>query len=170
LAVVSNKFGASEGKTTVTANLSVALAQLDQNVPSIDGDMRRPSLHRIFSMSDHAGLADYLKGNSTWQRVVSSTVVPGLSVIVSGGRPRNPAELLSSDRMHDLIRAPQSQFDIMLVDSPTLLNMADSRILASYVSAVVLIVKSGDTPKKLAKQAFTNPRSVSARIVGVVLN
>jgi len=154
----------------VTANLSVALAQLGKHVLSIDGDMRPPSLHRMFSMSNHAGIADYLKGNSTWQCVVSSTVVPGLSVIVSGGRLRNPADLLSSDRMHDLIRAAQSQFDMVLVDSPTRLNMADSRILASYVDAVVLIVKSGDTPKKIVKQAFTNLRTVSARIVGVVLN
>ena len=160
----------SEGKSTVTANLSVALAQLGKRVLSIDGDMRRPSLHRIFSMSNKLGLADYLKGNSSWQRVVSPTVVPGLSVIVSGGRPRNPAELLSSDRMEDVIRAAQSEYDIVLVDSPTLLNMADSRVLASYVDAVLLIVKSGDTPKKLVKQAFNNLRTVSAKVVGVVLN
>jgi Mrp family chromosome partitioning ATPase len=72
--------------------------------------------------------------------------------------------------MEELLRQACSQYDVVVVDSPTLLHMADSRLLASYVEAVVLVVKSGDTPKKLVKEAFANLRSVSARVVGVVLN
>lgn len=160
----------SEGKTTISANLSVALAQLGKRVLSIDGDLRRPSIHRVFSMANCTGLADYLQGRREWQSIVSPSGVAGLNVIVSGGRPRDPAELLSSDRMEELVRQAMMQYDVVIVDSPTLLNMADSRVLASYVDAVVLVVKSGATPKKLVKQAFTNLHSVSARVIGVVLN
>jgi succinoglycan biosynthesis transport protein ExoP len=160
----------AEGKTTISANLSVALAQLGKRVLSIDGDLRRPSVHRIFSMSNSTGLSEYLQGHGDWHSVVRPSGVAGLQVIVSGSRPPNPAELLSSHRMEELLRHACSQYDVVVVDSPTLLRMADSRLLASYVEAVVLVVKSGDTPKKLVKEAFANLRSVSARVVGVVLN
>ncbi len=160
----------SEGKTTISANLSVALAQLGKRVLSIDGDLRRPSVHRIFSMSNSTGLAEYLQGHGDWQEVIRPSGVHNLHVIVSGNRPSNPAELLSSQRMEDLLRHARSQYDVVVVDSPTLLHMADSRLLASYVEAVVLVIKSGDTPKKLVKEAFANLRSVSARVIGVVLN
>lgn len=160
----------SEGKTTISANLSVALAQLGKRVLSIDGDLRRPSLHKFFGMTNSTGLTGYLQGRQDWRKTVSPSNVKGLSVIVSGGTPANPAELLSSDRMKELIRQARAQYDVVIVDSPTLLHMADSRLLASYVEAVVLVVKSGFTPKKLVKQAFTNVRSVSAKVVGVVLN
>jgi succinoglycan biosynthesis transport protein ExoP len=160
----------SEGKTTISANLSLALAQLGKRVLSIDGDLRRPSLHRFFKMTNDTGLAGYLQGNQDWRKFVYPSNVQGLNVIVSGGMPSNPAELLSSNRMKDLIRQARSHYDVVIVDSPTLLHMADSRLLASYAEAVVLVVKSGYTPKKLVKQAFTNVRSVSAKVVGVVLN
>jgi capsular exopolysaccharide synthesis family protein len=160
----------AEGKTTISANLSVSLAQLGKRVLSIDGDLRRPSVHRIFSMSNSTGLSEYLQGHGDWHSVVRPTGVPGLHVIVSGSRPANPAELLSSDRMEELLRHACTHYDVVVVDSPTLLHMADSRLLASYVEAVVLVVKSGDTPKKLVKEAFANLRSVSACVVGVVLN
>jgi polysaccharide biosynthesis transport protein len=160
----------SEGKTTISANLSVALAQLGKRVLSIDGDLRRPSVHRIFSMSNSTGLSEYLQGHGDWHSVIRPSGIPGLHVIVSGSRPANPAELLSSLRMQELLRHAITQYDVVVVDSPTLLHMADSRLLASYVEAVVLVVKSGDTPKKLVKEAFANLRSVSARVVGVVLN
>jgi capsular exopolysaccharide synthesis family protein len=160
----------SEGKTTISANLSVALAQLGKRVLSIDGDLRRPSVHRIFSMSNSTGLSEYLQGHGDWHSVIRPSGVKGLHVIVSGSRPANPAELLSSHRMEELLRHARTQYDVVVIDSPTLLHMADSRLLASYAEAVVLVVKSGDTPKKLVKEAFANLRSVSARVVGVVLN
>lgn len=160
----------SEGKTTISANLSVALAQLGKRVLSIDGDLRRPSVHRIFSMANDAGLTDYLRGDRDWREFVCPSPVQGLSVIVSGGRPPNPAELLSSARMEELLLEARTQYDVVILDSPTVLNMADSRVLASCVEAVVLVIKSGFTPRKLVKQAYTSLLSVSARIVGVVLN
>jgi capsular exopolysaccharide synthesis family protein len=160
----------SEGKTTISANLSVALAQLGKRVLSIDADLRRPSMHRFFAMTNDTGLAGYLQSGQDWRKIVFPTDVNGLNVIVSGGTPSNPAELISSERMRELIRQARAHYDVVIVDSPTLLHMADSRVLASYVEAVVLVVKSGFTPKKLVKQAFTDVRSVSARVVGVVLN
>jgi len=160
----------AEGKSTISANLSVALAQLGKRVLSIDGDLRRPSVHRIFSLANSTGLSEYLQGEGDWHSVIRPSGVPGLHVIVSGNRPVNPAELLSSPRMQELLRHAVTQYDVVVVDSPTLLHMADSRLLASYVEAVVLVVKSGDTPKKLVKEAFANLQSVSARVAGVVLN
>jgi capsular exopolysaccharide synthesis family protein len=160
----------SEGKTTISANLSVALAQLGKRVLLIDGDLRRPSVHRIFSMTNTTGLSEYLKDHADWHGAVRPSGILGLHVIVSGDRPANPAELLSSSRMEELLHDARSQYDVVVIDSPTLLHMADSRLLASYVEAVVLVVKSGETPKKLVKEAFANLRSVSARVAGVVLN
>ena len=96
--------------------------------------------------------------------------INGLDIIVSGERPSNPAELLSSRRMEDLIRQAKSHYDMVVLDSPTLLHMADGRVLASYVEAVLLVVKSEATPRKLVKEACANLRSVTGKLMGVVLN
>lgn len=160
----------AEGKTTVSANVSVALAQLGKNVLLIDGDLRRPSVHKVFSIKNDTGLTDYLQEQRDWRKAVRPSGVHGLDVIVSGERPSNPAELLSSRRMGELIRQAKTQYDMVVLDSPTLLHMADGRVLASYVEAVLLIVKSEATPRKLVKQACANLRSVTGKIMGVVLN
>jgi polysaccharide biosynthesis transport protein len=159
-----------DGKTSISANLAIALAQLGKRVLLIDADLRRPKLHRFFSIENRDGLTGFLEGRRDWRTFVRSADVRGLHLIVSGGTPPNPAELLSSDRMRDLIRQARTLFDVVIVDSPTLLHMADSRVLASYVEAVVLVVRSGFTPRKLVKQAFSSVRSVSDRFVGIVLN
>jgi succinoglycan biosynthesis transport protein ExoP len=160
----------SEGKTTISSNISISLTQLGKKILMIDGDLRRPCLHRVFSIPSRAGLSEYLQEVCEWEDVVQSTGIPGLDVIVCGERPLNPAELLSSDRMRRIIEQAKRRYDLVLVDSPTLLNMADSRILASYVDSVVLIVRSRATPKLLAKQACANVRGAGATIVGAVLN
>jgi capsular exopolysaccharide synthesis family protein len=160
----------SEGKTTISSNISISLTQLGKKILMIDGDLRRPCLHRVFSLPNHAGLSEYLQEVCGWEGVVQSSNIPGLDIITCGERPQNPAELLSSGRMRSIIEHAKRRYDLVVVDSPTLLNMADSRILASYVDGVVLIVRSRATPKLLAKQACDNVRGADATIVGVVLN
>ena len=160
----------SEGKTTISSNMAISLTQLGKKILMIDGDLRRPCLHRVFSLPNRPGLSEYLQEVLEWEDVVQSTNVPGLDVIVCGERPLNPAELLSSDRMRRIIDQAKLRYDLVVVDSPTLLNMADSRILASYVDSVVIIVRSRATPKVLAKQACANVRGADATIIGAVLN
>jgi polysaccharide biosynthesis transport protein len=160
----------SEGKTTISSNISISLTQLGKKILMIDGDLRRPCLHRVFSLPNQAGLSEYLQEVCEWKDVVRPSNVPGLDLIVCGERPLNPAELLSSDRMRRIIEQAKLRYDLVVVDSPTLLNMADSRILASTVDSVVLIVRSRATPKVLAKQACANVRGADATIIGAVLN
>ena len=160
----------SEGKTTISSNISISLTQLGKKILMIDGDLRRPCLHRVFSIPNRAGLSEYLQGICKWEDVVQSSNIPGLDIITCGERPLNPAELLSSGRMRSIMEHTKRRYDLVVVDSPTLLNMADSRILASYVDGVVLIVRSRATPKLLAKQACANVRGAGATIIGVVLN
>ena len=160
----------SEGKTTICCNLSIALAQLGKRVLLIDGDLRRPSVQKYFSVVNDGGLVDYLQGAQDWLGIVTPSGVPGLNIITCGKIPRDPVELLSTDRMRDLILRCQAEYDFVLVDSPTLVNMADSRVLASYLDAVVLVVKASSTPRKLVHRALANVRSTSTRVIGVVLN
>ena len=160
----------SEGKTMISSNVSIALARLGKTVLLIDGDLRLPSLHKVFSLPHDAGVADYLEGDREWPEVVCHSNMPGLDVMVCGERSSHPTELLSSDRMAALIREAKAVYDFVVVDSPTLLKIADSRILATHVDAVVLVVKSSATPKAVVKQAYASLRSISRKVVGVVLN
>jgi succinoglycan biosynthesis transport protein ExoP len=161
---------ASEGKTTISSKTAISLTEIGKKVLIIEGDLRRPSLHKVFSVSNRAGISEYLQGVCEWNDVVQSSSVPGLDIIICGERPENPAMLLSSDRMRRVIEQAKLRYDFVVLDSAILLNMADSRILASYVDGVVLIVKSRLTPKLVAKEACANLRGANARIVGAVLN
>ena len=159
-----------EGKTTVSTNLAISLAQLGQRVLLIDGDLRRPSVHRAFGIRDSLGVVSYLTGQQDWRAAVEKISVPGLDVLVSGPIPPNPAELLSSDRMKKLLPEALEEYKFVVVDSPPLLNVADSRILATLVEGVVLVIKGGETPRELARRAQAYASDVGARVIGVVLN
>lgn len=159
-----------EGKTTVSTNLAISLAQLGQRVLLIDGDLRRPSVHRAFGIRDSLGMVSYLTGQQDWRAAVEKLSVPGLDVLVSGPIPPNPAELVSSDRMKKLLAEALEEYRFVVVDSPPLLNVADSRILATLVEGVVLVIKGGETPRELARRAQAHASDVGARVIGVVLN
>jgi len=159
-----------EGKTTVSTNLAISLAQLGQRVLLIDGDLRRPSVHRAFDIRGNMGVVSYLTGQQDWREAVEKISLPGLEVLVCGPVPPNPAELLSSDRMQKLIGQALEEYKFVVVDSPPLLNVADSRILSTLVDGVVLVVKGGETPRELALRAQGYATNVGARVIGVVLN
>ena len=160
----------NEGKTTVSINLAISLAQLGQRVLLIDGDLRRPSVHRAFQIQGNLGLASYLAGQQDWRTAVEKSTIPGLDVLVSGPVSPNPAELLSCERTERLIQEALGEYRFVVIDSPPLLNVADSRILATLVEGVVLVLKGGVTPRELARRAKTYASDVGARVIGVVLN
>lgn len=160
----------AEGKTTVACNLAISLAQLGQRVLLVDGDMRRPSLHRVFGLDPGRGLVNVLTGNGEWRDVVQATEVESLACVTCGPVPPNPAELLSSQRMKDLLQQARAVYGFVVVDSPPLLSVADGRILATQLEGVILVVRAGSTPRDMAQRAHTLIRAVGASLIGLVLN
>ena len=160
----------SEGKTTVSVNLAISLAQLNQRVLLIDCDMRRPSVRKALDLANGLGLVSYLTGQKDWRTAVIPSGVQNLDALVCGPVPPNPAELLSSDRMRVLFEEARGEYQFVVVDSPPLLNVSDSRILATLVEGVILVVKGGTTPRELAQRAKSYAEDVGANLIGVVLN
>lgn len=158
-----------EGKTTVAVNLAFSLAQLGQPVLLVDADMRRPCIQKYFPQPG-SRLSSYLAGQGAWQQMVYPTSCSRLYVLHCGPIPENPSELLSSDRMRALIQESMATYRFVIMDSPPLLNRADSRILGSMVGATILVVKGGDTPRQVVQYAESQARSVGTNLIGVVLN
>ncbi len=160
-----------EGKTTVASNLSISLSQLGKRVLLVDGDMRRPCVHKLFSIEEGGGgLVTFLAGEDGWTHLIRPTGVSNLDCLICGPVPPNPSELLSSERMRQLIFEAMREYEFVLIDAPPLLNVTDGRILATMVEGAVLVVRGGYTPQELAQQAQFHVRDVGARLIGVVLN
>jgi polysaccharide biosynthesis transport protein len=161
----------SEGKTTTTVNLGATLASLGNRVVVVDCDMRRPSCHRSTGVENAPGFVQCLTGHVDLKAAVLPVQgVENLSVIPCGPIPPNPAEVLSAPLTADLLRRLRTQFEYVLVDSPPLLSVADSRILATLVDAVVLVARAHATPYDVVRRARTLLYGSGARILGVALN
>lgn len=161
----------SEGKSVTSVNLAVALAQAGKQVILVDCDLHRPRSHRLLKLSNNVGLTStLLSPGSDPLTVLNETAVPGLRVITSGPLPPNPAELLGSARMRDVLAALCEAADTVILDSPPVLAMSDSAILASQVDGVLLVLSAKDTRRELARRALASLEQVHARVIGVVLN
>jgi capsular exopolysaccharide synthesis family protein len=161
----------SEGKTTVTVNLGATLASLGSKVVIIDCDMRRPCCHRSTGVENKPGFVRCLTGHvELTDAILAVPGVANLSVIPCGPIPPNPAEVLSSPLTGDLLRRLRSQFEYVLLDSPPLLTVSDSRILATLTDAVVLVTRAYSTPFDLVRRARGLLYNSGARILGVALN
>jgi capsular exopolysaccharide synthesis family protein len=162
-----------EGKTTAAANLAVTLAQLGDKTVLVDADLRKPGVGRLLNLGSgkYAGLSSYLAGVSTLDLVtVPHPAIPNLAAIPTGPLPPNPADLLSSHKLADAIAELRTKYKFVVIDSPPIMAATDAVILSVQVDGVLLVVRSGETPK----EAFTRTRdlltSVKSRILGVVLN
>ncbi|HZG86160.1 CpsD/CapB family tyrosine-protein kinase [Paenibacillus sp.] len=159
-----------EGKSTTAANLAVVYAQADKQVLLIDADLRKPTMHHHFMLSNRNGLTSVLTNQVSIGGAIRETSVPNLRALTSGPIPPNPSELLSSKRMESLIAELRSEFDIIIIDTPPTLAVADAQIISTRSDGAILVLNSGNVKRELALKAKQSLEHAKARILGVVLN
>ena len=159
-----------EGKTTTTVNTAISLAQLGASVLIIDCDLRKPSVHKALGINQSRGLSTYLSRDIEIDGLIQKTQVPNLSVIPCGAIPPNPAELISSEKMRNMLVTLSERYDHILLDSPPLMYVTDPVILATMVDGVIMVIHAGKSPRDVARRARQELVTVGAKIFGVVLN
>lgn len=160
----------SEGKSTVSNNVAVTYADQGSRVVLVDADLRRPTVHKTFGVSNRKGLSSYLLGNATLEEIVQPTVVDNLFVITSGPVPPNPSELLGSMRTQDLMVRLTDKYDLMILDAPPVNTVTDAQVLAARVDGTILVVPQGIADKAGVKHAKEALETVNANILGAIMN
>ena len=160
-----------EGKSTTSINTAIVLAQKGVRVLLIDADLRRPSIHKTLGMGPRSGLSNVLTGSTTLQQAIARTpILPNLHVLPAGTPPPNPAELLASANMRDVLAQLREQYDHIVLDTPPTLSVTDAVVLSPRADAVVLVIRSGQTTKQALRRSRDVLMQVNAKISGVLLN
>ena len=160
-----------EGKTTTSVNTAIVLAQKGTRVLLIDADLRRPSIHKALGMGPRVGLSNVLTGGATsHQAMVRSPILPNLFILPAGTPPPNPAELMASQQMFDLLAELREQYDHIVIDTPPTLSVTDAVVLSTRSDAVVLVIRSSQTTKPALRRTRDILTQVNARVAGVLLN
>jgi capsular exopolysaccharide synthesis family protein len=160
-----------EGKTTTSVNSAIVLAQKGTRVLLIDADLRRPSIHKTLGMGPKLGLSNVLTGTATLQQAtIPSTILPELFILPAGTPPPNPAELLASTKMKDILEELRKNYDHIVIDSPPTLSVTDAVVMSTGADAVVLVIRSGHTTKPALRRARDILLQVNARVCGVLVN
>ncbi len=164
-----------DGKTTVASNLSIAMAEIRQKVLLIDGDLRRPRLHKIFGISNDWGLSDVLRAGTALEAIpianlVSKTKVSSLYVMAGGRGPVTTPALLYSARMNGLLDRLRSEFDMVLIDAPPVIHLADARVLGRLADGVILVIRAGLTTPESAMITCQRFAEDGTRVLGTILN
>ena len=159
-----------EGKTTVVANLARAMAQAGRKVIAVDGNLRVPALHHVFELPNEVGLSSILEQRASLEEASQNTRIPRLQVLTSGPLPPNPAELLGAPEMVALLDQLVQEFDIVLIDSSSLLAVADAVVLASLVDGVMVVIGLAQVTQGAARVALKQLADVKAKPLGVIVN
>jgi len=172
--VVISSANPSEGKTTVSTNLSIALSEISQRVLLIDADMRRPRLHRLFDLKNDKGLSELLLSKHALKTsevlaAVRESWIPGLHILTSGPWAANASTLLYSARLPEIIEIARQSFDTVIIDSPPMLHIADARLLAKHSDSVLLVLRAGKTTRTAGSMAIQKFVADGSTILGTIL-
>lgn len=167
--LVVTSSNAGEGKSTVSGNLAYTFFQSGKRVLIIDCDLRKPSLHRKFNVSNEVGLTDVLVGTSELNKVMKK-IDDNLYLLTTGTLPPNPAEIIGSNTMENFLDECKINFDYIILDTPPILPVTDSKLLAIKADATVLVVRSEISKLKHVSQAFKELGKVNANVIGTILN
>ncbi|MCB0062754.1 MAG: polysaccharide biosynthesis tyrosine autokinase, partial [Caldilineaceae bacterium] len=160
-----------DGKSLTAANLAAAYTRAGKRVILVDADLHRPSQQRFFQLRNNWGLTlGLFDSDMMLEALFQETTIPGLRVMTTGPLPPNPAELLGSRRMQDILAQLRNEAEIIIIDSPPISAVSDALILTSQADAVLLVVKSGKTSRALARKAMNTLRQVKAQVIGTVYN
>ncbi len=161
---------AGEGKTTTTVNLAIAFAQTGSKVLAIDCDMRKPRLHRYLKAKRVPGLSTLISKQATIDEVINKDVRPGLDVITAGEIPPNPAELLSSDRMKEIIDELSKNYDYIFFDTPPVTVVTDAAALSQFVDGIIVVVRQNYTNHESVASAVKTLDIAKAKVLGFIVN
>jgi len=159
-----------EGKSTIISDLGFVLAQNGHRVIIVDGDLRIPKQQTIFELKNHVGLSNVLSEEVSLEEAIQETKYSGLHVLTSGPIPDNPSELLGTSRMSDVISVLRKRYDLVFVDSPAILAVADSAILAPQVDGVILVVCRATSRREDVLSACRQMEIAKARMIGFIFN
>jgi succinoglycan biosynthesis transport protein ExoP len=160
----------SDGKTTLSTNLSVSIAQSGKRVLLVDADFRRPKIHRVFGVSAETGVSQVITDEIPLSVAIKTTAQPNLDILPCGPRPNNPAELLSSPRFRELLGELRSLYDFVIVDTPPLLAVTDPATVAPCVDGVLVTIRLSKSGRPNAKRAIDQVTAVGGRVIGIVVN
>jgi capsular exopolysaccharide synthesis family protein len=169
LLVVSSP-GQSEGKSTIIANTAISVAQQKEKVLLIDGNLRNPSIHQLFKVSNEVGLTDILSEKTPFCEAITKCNIDNLDLLTSGRIPLDPAELLESEKMKELLLHVKPLYDLILVDSPSVLEVTDTKVLANLCDGVILVVQKAKTKLEAAQESKKVLEFAKAPLVGVIVN
>ena len=160
----------NEGKSMTIANLAIVLTQAGKSVLIMDCDMRNPTVHKNFNLSNKVGLSSCISMGTAVADAVQETGIEGLDTLTAGVIPPNPSELLGSERMQNILQRAKEEYDYVLIDTPPVLPVTDSLVLGRMVDGLILVIDSGEIKVEMAREVKNQLVNAGANILGVVLN
>ena len=160
----------NEGKSMTVANLAIVLTQAGKSVLIMDCDMRNPTVHKNFNLSNKVGLSSCISMGTAVADAVQETGIEGLDALTAGVIPPNPSELLGSERMQNILQRAKEEYDYVLIDTPPVLPVTDSLVLGRMVDGLILVIDSGEIKVEMAREVKNQLVHSGANILGVVLN
>ena len=169
--ILVSSAGPGEGKTTTVANLAITFANLGKKTLLVDTDLRRPVVHSVFNVKREPGVTNYLSGlTDDYLPLVKKSEIENLSILTSGLIPPNPSEILGTKRMSTLVKKLESDWDMVLFDSPPLVAVTDATMISKEIDSIILVIKAGQTDKKAFHHTMANLNNINAPLDGIVMN